>query len=187
MKRIVLIGLVIIALIQGVCAQGTDKNDIRKTMQEYATALKTSGNKGGLLFVYPKVFGLANKQEVLQRMDNKKETSKHLIFERIIVTHISETMVVDGVKYVLVNYQDEHSHSLAQPQQVKNADNIAAALAATHTASKNPQAKKMILASNRQAYAVKELTYKGWKLVERNAAMKDILQKVLPQQVLKLP
>lgn len=187
MKRIVFIALVILTFNVGVFAQNSDRADILKTLQAYAKALKDNGSKGGLLFVYPKVFGVANKQEVLQRLDNKPaDISKALTFERLVLIKMSKIRVIDGVKYALVTYQDKYSHSLALPSESEEARSIAARLAATHTVSTLAKSKKMILTSNRQAYFIKDLT-KGWKLVERNKAMESVLQKILPVSVLNLP
>lgn len=187
MKRIAFIGLVILTFNVGAFAQNSDRADILKTMQAYATALKNSGNKGGLLFVYPKVFGVANKQEVVQRLDNKPaDISKALTFEGLTFVKMSTIKEVDGVKYALVTYQDKHSHSIALPSESEEARSIAARLVATHTASMLTKSKKAIFTSQRQAYVIKDLT-KGWKLVEKNAAMESILQKILPFSVLNLP
>lgn len=187
MKRIVSIALMMLVFNMGAFAQKNDKANINKTMQAYAAALKISGNRGGLLFVYPKVFGVVNKQAFMQRLDNKpSDISKMLVFEDLVVRKISEVTIVGGIKYALVSYQDKYSYSIASAEQSEAARRIASRLATSHKAVTLAKSKKMVFTSNRQAYAIQDLT-KGWKLVEKNKAMESILQKILPASMLKLP
>lgn len=176
----------------------TDNDDIKKTFKDYFHTVEQKDNAKTLDYIYPKLFDHFPKDNMLQAMDKMKaDTTTIITTSNDSVTHISEILEIDAIKYALIKYSFKLSMTIKTAKDTTGIDGEEAINSADYTYEMlkeiygdkhvkydRENSKLDILATN-ELYAINDPIYQGWKFLEKKENMKPMLEKLLPKTVLR--
>ncbi len=192
-----------------------DKEEIQKTFEQYFETVEQKDNAKTLEYIYPKLFESYPKERMLEAMDRMKaETSTIIEVTNGQISSISETFIVDGVKYALIKYSfhlrmsvlnteektgpdaehdqiefddtDEESQVDQEPE-ASPGDLMYEMLKGKYGAMNvayDQENSRFSIKASNEMYSIYDPVYKSWKFLEKKESMKPLLSKLLPKRVL---
>lgn len=190
MKKLLLI-FIITATPLALNAQ-SDQDEIRKTFDNYFQTLETKNSNETLEYIYPKVFEYYSKEVLLKGLNS-------LQGDENITVNLKDAKILDIKKVIEVN---DNKYSLIKSSFIidmhfsENLDSEVDVPAMTYEAYKerygeknvayDPQSKKLNVKLTNEFYVIKDAGSSNWKFLDKSDAMKPVLEKILPEQVLAL-
>jgi hypothetical protein len=175
-----------------------DKDEIKKTFENYFRTVQQKDNAQTLEYIYPKLFEHFPKDRMLEAMDRMKaDTTTIIALGNPSVTGISEPLELDGIKYARIRYSFKMTMTIVttgeetestEDEDFNPADFTYEMLKEIH-GDKNVvydrENSKIDINVTNEMYAINDPTYTGWKFLEKKDSMKPVLEKLLPKKVLK--
>jgi len=175
-----------------------DKDEMKKTFENYFQTVVQKDNEKTLDYMYPKLFEKYPKDKMLGAMDKMKEdTTTVITVDNANIISISETFELDGIKYALITYSfkmtmiimatgDKSESTVGEDY---NQADFTYEILKEKYGDKNvlydQENSKLDINVTSEIYAIKKPTYKDWKFLEKKDSMKQLLEKLLPKKVLK--
>jgi len=176
----------------------TDKDEIKKTFEEYFKTVEQKDNAKTLDYIYPKLFDHFPKDRMFQAMDRMTaDTTTIITMDNAIVISISENLEIDGIKYALIKYSFKMTMTIKETNDETETDGeddfnptdftyeMLKEKYRDKNVSYDRENNRLDINVSNELYAINDPTYKDWKFLEKKDRMKPMLEKLLPKKVLK--
>jgi hypothetical protein len=175
-----------------------DTAAIQKAVTQYFATLQNKDNNKMLDLLYPKIFKLAPRKQLLKIMDELYAEREFKIgFKDLKVKTISKTTTFNNVKYALISYNYEMLFDVTQTPTDSSAkddstivDNTAIYLSSfkaqygNELVQQDPITKTIIINLDKKMYAINDPLYKGWKFLEKKEGDEATLKKMIPAKII---
>lgn len=166
----------------------SDAEEIKQTVVEYMAIVENKEYQKTMDYLYPKLFEIVPKSLMEETLKKQAEDTDLVIeLQNSAIQKISKVLLVDGVKYALVDYT--FLMTMIIPEEDKEGLETMKVLFEAHYGKKNvvldTDKRAFDINVSSAAYLIRDPQYKGWKFLERKKEMLPLLEKMLPKKVLK--
>lgn len=182
-------GIAIMLFSLNVFAQTTEEKEIRSTFVTYFEAMKNKDNAVVMEYIYPKLFTIVPKETLKAVFDQMyADTTIEISFDSSKINNIAPAKILDGTKYVLVNY----SFTLMMKLKGEDRSEVAEIM---HSSFENTYGKGNVRLDTATStfyihppgrmLFINDKGSKEWKLLEIKTEYKEILDQLLPAEIIK--
>jgi hypothetical protein len=158
---------------------------IKKTLKAYFELLEKGEMKKSLDYLYPRFFEVVPRAQIEKSMDDAR--TKSILVRSPQLLSLSNIITVNKSNYALATYQfklfvkkagaDETAlqNFASFFQQVYGKDNV----------SIDKANQQLVIQAKGEMFVINDPAYAGWKVLEKKKDSRMLLEKLLPQEVLK--
>lgn len=186
MKKIFLLLLV---LAHGVTKSQTDQDSVKLKLNQYFDLLRVWDNEKAIEYVYPAIFNFVEKEKLVEAMNTiKNNPAVDITLTEAKTQSLSNTMESSGSKYILVNYSFVYTMKFKQDLDNEKMEFM-------YDSMKEKYGKKNVkfdkknktfhFTQGKKLYAINDPVYKSWKFLEKNDQQPQLMEQLVPEEVLK--
>ncbi|MCO6480050.1 MAG: hypothetical protein J5I94_25655 [Phaeodactylibacter sp.] len=169
-------------------AQSSDTTAIQQRLDEYFRATEAKDWKKVVDMVYPKLFNLVEKEEMVQLFADMEGNGMAFQMKDFKVHGISEPVAHEGERYALVNYSAAMNirFTSAAYRDTNMVENIRANFAATYGEENvhyNKEDNSFDIQAHKAMFAIAPEGSEEWAFMENNPGQEGLLGALIPEAV----
>jgi hypothetical protein len=166
-----------------------NKEEVKKEISEFLMIMENQDIDKILDYMYPRFFELTPREDMIQRFNKALKDQDHSLYDSKIVK-IGDIKNSGDTSYCFIDYTYTMSfnYDIDNPETkeiIKTTEPFMKATFGADNVTADYENSKLIINNNKTMIAISQPDYDGWKFIDKEPQLKEILKSILPVAILK--